>query len=289
MRGTRKMKIRAGIVGNRVCWMAAVELFLLSCLSLWAVPQPGCLFYGLALDEFGWPYSPGDDAEIVFRIDGEECGRYAIGDPIAPGVNFVMMVPVDSGGGDPYTPGAGFVGDSIEVIVDVDGEEKATIATFLELETPGAAVYVKVRVGTDLDEDGLPDEWEQWLVDYDQNDSYTNIVDITPGGDFDGDGAPNEHEYLTGTFPEIAVDYFYVESLVQEASGRLSFDFLSVPGMAYSVQSCTNLMSGGWSACSYSLTPTGDLQSGPFSGDGWYMTVYVEQAGITAFFRLAVE
>lgn len=47
----------------------------------------------------------------------------------------------------------------------------------------------------DVDEDGLPDDWEQQIVDQDPNDNITSIYDINPGDDLDGDGLTNLQEY----------------------------------------------------------------------------------------------
>ena len=47
----------------------------------------------------------------------------------------------------------------------------------------------------DADADGLPDAWEQQIVDADPNDGISAIADVLPGDDFDGDGLSNQGEY----------------------------------------------------------------------------------------------
>ena len=53
----------------------------------------------------------------------------------------------------------------------------------------------------DSDTDGLPDAWEQQIIDADPNDGITNIDDVLPGDDFDDDGVTNADELANGISP----------------------------------------------------------------------------------------
>lgn len=53
----------------------------------------------------------------------------------------------------------------------------------------------------DIDKDGLPDIWEQQIIDADPNDAITTIEDVKPGDDFDGDEYTNLQEYQYGANP----------------------------------------------------------------------------------------
>ena len=55
---------------------------------------------------------------------------------------------------------------------------------------------------SDDDGDGLPDDWEQQIIDADPNDEITEIADVCPDDDFDGDGFTNKWEYRIGTDPK---------------------------------------------------------------------------------------
>lgn len=51
----------------------------------------------------------------------------------------------------------------------------------------------------DEDNDGLPDSWEQLIIDADPNDGIATIQDVQPGEDFDDDDLTNLQEYQNGT------------------------------------------------------------------------------------------
>ena len=53
----------------------------------------------------------------------------------------------------------------------------------------------------DGDGDGLPDAWEQQIVDADPSDGIATVADVLPGDDFDGDGLSNQQELANGTNP----------------------------------------------------------------------------------------
>ncbi|MFC1812685.1 S8 family serine peptidase [Thermodesulfobacteriota bacterium] len=53
----------------------------------------------------------------------------------------------------------------------------------------------------DADGDGMPDDWEQQIVNKDPNDGIETINQVLPGDDFDKDGWSNIIEYQRGTDP----------------------------------------------------------------------------------------
>ncbi len=54
-------------------------------------------------------------------------------------------------------------------------------------------------ISEDSDKDGLPDVWEQQIMNADPNDAIKSISDVVPGGDFDGDGFDNLTEFKQGS------------------------------------------------------------------------------------------
>ncbi len=72
----------------------------------------------------------------------------------------------------------------------------------------------------DADNDGLPDWWEQQIINADPYDEITSIEDVQPGDDFDGDGVDNFTEYSTDCYPAIP-DVCYIKGDVNK-DGKLT-------------------------------------------------------------------
>jgi alpha-tubulin suppressor-like RCC1 family protein/regulation of enolase protein 1 (concanavalin A-like superfamily) len=58
---------------------------------------------------------------------------------------------------------------------------------------------------TDSDSDGMPDSWEQRIVNFSTTDNITSASKVLPGDDFDHDGITNLQEYQQGSDP---TDYY---------------------------------------------------------------------------------
>jgi len=69
----------------------------------------------------------------------------------------------------------------------------------------GAAAYrsveFTVRSDADSDGDGLGDDFEQLIIDFDPFDAFDSLDDVNPQDDFDGDGVTNIREFQFGTDP----------------------------------------------------------------------------------------
>lgn len=53
----------------------------------------------------------------------------------------------------------------------------------------------------DTDADGLPDWWEQLIIDANPGDALAGLADVAPGDNFDHDDFSNEDEYDSGSSP----------------------------------------------------------------------------------------
>lgn len=253
------------------------------------VPQPLCVFYGQALDDYGWPYLR--DAEVVLRIDGKEFSRYPVDGMISPGVNFILRVAIDSGNGSAYSDQAAPTGSSIDIVVIAHGTSHTIMegGSLPKVGKPGEITYCNVTAGTDVDNDGFSDEWERWIVSYSSHDSVTSIWDVVGTDDFDGDGASNAAEYRAGTDPAWDEDTFCMDSLAKVSGDLWSCTILSVPGKAYTVHETDSLYNP-WTMQPFSLTETGQPSTGYVFGDGLFMTFYFHMDNPTnGFYRLATR
>ncbi len=266
-----------------------VLIIVLTSSFVSAVPQAMCVYYGQAMDQYGWPYMSG--ADVILRSGTNEIARHAIDGSISPGVNFALYVSLDDGAStQPYSDIALEAGDDVTIVVrDSRGEQLIMQTNALPVVgVPGEVILVNVTVGTDSDSDGISDAWEQELVNISTNPAITSIEDVNPEDDYDGDGASNWHEYLSGNFAFLDYDYFFIEKVAYVAD-RIKLELLSVPGKAYSVAYKTNLMSDTWMDCEFAATETGVAATGLVEGDGDWLSFYVDYTNSTRYFQLKVK
>ncbi len=122
----------------------------------------------------------------------------------------------------------------------------------LRLTATGPQVYVAeddaglavLGASDDVDQDGLPDSWEQGIVDASLQDAVRSIWDVTAASDFDGDGQADAAEYVAGTSPVDAASRFAQETPSQGDGATLTLRWFSQPGKTYAVHAGANLASG---------------------------------------------
>jgi hypothetical protein len=83
----------------------------------------------------------------------------------------------------------------------------------------------------DTDTDGLPDDWEQFY--------FTNLTQ-TATGDFDGDGANDQSEFIAGTNPTDAASVFRVTTF-QHAANQSELRWPNLPSRRFDLDFSTNL------------------------------------------------
>lgn len=256
------------------------------------VPQASWILYGQALDEYGWPFV--DNATVELRVAGRFFNRYSIRGSVAPGVNFVFHVPMDSGTGTRYDPAAAIQGEPFEIVL-ITGNGTRTLVPATDLPPigrPGEIRRINVSTGTNTDEDTLPDEWERWILDRSRDPRIVTLPDVRPEDDFDADGMTNFQEYQAGTDPTSAADYFYIDQVARTDGDRLGITFLSVPGKTYRLFVAPPPGPSGvpdWQPAEYARNTTEGFRTGPIEGSGFFVTVFLPAANPAQMFRLKVE
>lgn len=271
-------------------WFLFLAIVLWTSVVCAGLPQPMCIFYGQALDGYGWPYM--NSATVILLRQTTEVARCEISGPLNPGVNFALRAYLDDNQStNLYTPQAVHSGDIVSIVV----QDMYGLKTIMESNAvpnvgkPGDILLINVTAGTDTDGDGIPDEWEQEIIDYGENPAVSNLESVVGSDDYDGDGQSNIDEYHAGTFAFLDYDYFYAEHMDLTDNGRLMVDFLSVPGKVYAAQYSTNVSAGIWLDCEYSETETGELSIGPTIGDGDWLQMYIPITETNRAFRLTVN
>ena len=253
-----------------------------------AVPLPPFTVYGMVKSWNGRAYSSNDNATVIAKIGGVEVDRCAAVSGVYPDLNYRIHIPMASA----PVSGKGSTGDSITFEVYYDGQTHAVPPG----ETPpivgqtGTAMACNLVVGTDLDGDGMPDEYENLLLPYYiEAGRGTSIWNILPTDDFDGDGYSNEQEFIAGTIPVEESDFLKIDEFKQSAAGLMALKFLSAPGRTYAVPQTTNLISTSWTASELSLAsntpPAQTFYSSPADA---YITLYLLPTNNVSF-RLDVK
>ncbi|HEY5621493.1 MAG TPA: zinc-dependent metalloprotease family protein [Pontiella sp.] len=125
-----------------------------------------------------------------------------------------------------------------------------------------------VPVSPDLDNDGLPNEWEQLYFF-----SPTGAVALV---DADGDGAGNLEEYISGHNPTNPASVFEISSVTGNVPYIVTWD--SIKGRLYNVEWSTNLVDGVFTNISAAL---------PYPANSY--TDSVERIPPANFYRVEVQ
>ena len=275
------MKRTIGIIGLLMGMAVAVQ-------AQNAVPLPPFTVYGMVKSWNGRAYSSNDNATVIAKIGGVEVDRCTAVSGVYPDLNYRVHIPMASA----PVSGKGSTGDTITFEVYYDGQPHAVPPG----ETPpvvgetGPAMACNLVVGTDLDGDGMPDEYENLLLPYYiEAGRGTSIWNILPTDDFDGDGYSNEQEFIAGTIPVEESDFLKIDEFNQSAAGLMALKFLSAPGRTYEVPQTTNLITTVWTPSELSLAsnvpPSQTFYSSPSDA---YITLYLLPTNNVSF-RLDVK
>jgi len=254
------------------------------------LPQPAVTYYGQAKDGFGWPYT--ENATVYLMSTTNRLAQHEVNGSLSPGVNFMLSVPLDDGRDtNNYSQVAARTGEPVSIVVqDLYGQH--TIMESNEVPVipeQGEVLMINVTAGTDIDGDGLPDAWEQELINYLMDPAITNIWDVTPGADPDDDRCSNYHEYTAGTFAFLDYDYFYAEMFDRMSNGWAKIEFLSVAGKVYGVEQATTALTSTWTSCEYAHEENHPLTCDLAEGSGDWLTLYVPLTVTNRLLRMTVR
>jgi hypothetical protein len=243
--------------GRLAVLVAGLLSLPLVCLAF--PPAPYHVIFGQVRDEYGLPLTV-ENAQIILTIESTNPALRTeiVGDitpDLEPGVNYRLNLPMDSLiRPDLYKPTALMPAAPFRLRVKIGNVTYLPMemsANFANLGKPAQTTRINLTLGVDANNDGLPDAWQQLLIDM-----LGPGAKIGPNDDADGDGISNLNEYLAGTYAFDPSDGFRI-SILPGTGGTnpAMLEFTVVNPRTYTVMGSTNLVN--WAPLNFKIPADG--------------------------------
>jgi hypothetical protein len=212
----------------------------------------------------------GYTAPVTVSISGGgaqplEVSRSITDSSIAPGINYSLAVPMDSGTTpQPYviTAMRPLLPFTIRVVINgvnhvpmqiagapsafwksrIDSDNSPGISSaggHWAVGLPAGKLRLDLTLGVDSNNDGLPDEWQWDVVNSDSTGSLTDFSQINPNG-MGRNGLTYYQNYILGTYPLEPSDglHFKIDSIT---NGIAKLHFQAIAGRTYHISSSADL------------------------------------------------
>ncbi|MFN0080476.1 MAG: hypothetical protein ACKVY0_28755 [Prosthecobacter sp.] len=221
---------------------------LISVADGWSFPPaPYYTIYGMVRDQVGQTITA-EGAVLILLKGGVEVGRTPVNSALQLDQNYELNIRIDQSrsGTTLYTEKAIAAQGLFSLVVEMNGSQYYPIEVSGNLTAGkgGERVRLDLNLGEDLDHDGLPDVWEQWMLYQaghfpDGNGNWPlNLLD--KNGDFDHDGQSNWLEYVAGTFAGDATERFALE-IKEKTPTQVRFEFYGITGKTYTIERSTDM------------------------------------------------
>lgn len=217
-------------------------------------PAPAVTFFGVVRDEGGRPLDT-SEGRVIVNGNAGEVTRGITDTTRQRGVNYSVHLPMDANtGGTLYNVTA--LRPTLPFTIKVVIRNKTYVPMQMTgriwtAPKAGERLRLDLSLGLDSDGDGLPDSWEDGLIDGDQSGRLRSLADVNPGDDLDGDGLTNFQEYQLGTYALDRLDGLALEIAgIDENEVRLQF--ATVAGRTYRLQSSVDFQT--WTDETFTLT-----------------------------------
>lgn len=254
-------------------------------------PAPHHEIFGMIRDELGHPLDV-EGARVLFEAPNGVTHITGVVPNLRSGVNYRFFIPLDSGvTAERYRPSALEPHLPFRIRVLIDGE------IYLPIEMNGDSAFLggaaeasrlDLTLGEDLDGDGLPDQWERWLLGEGGLD--VELASVDPRDDADNDGMSNRDEYLAGTYAHDPQNGFRLNLIEANDEGLSRVEFMAVRGRTYSIRGTQDFEN--WTPVSFVLEEAETAVEKHWVADTRLMKVTIkpdEELPALRFFQLLIE
>jgi hypothetical protein len=229
-------------------------------------PAPYYTLYGIVRDQVGQTLTA-EGAEVVLLKEGVEIGRTLItANRIDQSYELNVRMDQTRSGTALYSEKAVAVGGLVSLVVEMNGSlfYPIEVSGTLQAGNGGDRTRLDLTLGGDADGDGLPDVWEEWQLYqaglYPAADGTWDLSQISANGDFDGDGQSDGFEYIAGTFAGDSTEVFGLE-IKEKLVSHVRLEFYAITGKTYTIERSTDMVE--WTRVNFA---TESAQNTPAAG-----------------------
>lgn len=258
-------------------------------------PAPHYTLHGFVRDQVGQTLEV-DGAEILLLKGTEVIGRGPITRGLQLEQNYELNLRIDMAraGTQLYSATALTPQGVFSLAVEMNGSRfyPIEVSGTLRVGRGGEKVRLDLNLGEDLDGDGLPDVWEQWMLYQagyfpDENGLWPLHL-LSRHGDLDGDGISDWLEYVAGTFAGDETERFELH-IKEKLPSSVRFEFYGIAGKTYTIERSADMKT--WAQVPFSVgTPGGGAPSFRASEIGIHTAFAApDVGGSRSFYRLTVR
>ena len=261
---SRRTRGRFGVpspgFGPRFSTLAAVW-WLSAAVGLAYPPAPFNTLYGNVRDQYGTPLTS-STALVLLATPAGVLLSAPIAPGVGPGMNYQLRVPMDAGSTPvAYQKNALTAAAPYKLWVVVNGVTNVPLqmtGSFAALGKPGAGARMDLTLGVDANGDGIPDAWEQAVLNaYGLN---ANLSSLHANSVLFADGRTLMQQFLLGNVLFNPNDSFSV-SVVKVRGGSPVLQFSTMTGRTYTLLGSADMKS--WSPVAFTLE--GDATGRPYN------------------------
>ncbi|MFA6545360.1 MAG: hypothetical protein WCS99_13160 [Limisphaerales bacterium] len=226
-------------------WVRCAVAALLLAAATTAMAFPPALphtIYGMARDEYGNPLRT--NAIIVLTTSAGLSVSTQINPDLEPGVNYRLVVPLDSGvKSDAYKTGALQATAPFRIRVTINNAiylPLEMVGDYSLLGQPGKQTRIDLTLGEDANGNGLPDAWERAMIA--ARGWNVSLSDLKANSSPGGNGVTLLQEYVAGTYGFEDASGLNL-AIARVDAGMPVLEFLAVRGRNYSIVGSADLKS----------------------------------------------